>query len=340
MRILITGATGAIGSDAIRRLNAEPGRRDIVGSVRRPTDAALSRWNIGHAPIPPELTGHWDVIVHAADSMRWTMTHAEAHTANIVPLRSVLRLADKDTHFVHLSTAYVGEIPPDDRRGASFGKHRNGYEWSKAVCEDLVTNAHSGPATIIRPPLVMGRRSDGGIARFSSPYALLEVLATGLAAVIVGDPQGYAEISSVDEVTDAIVAAVTNTPPSTPRIEVISAGLACLTLEALLEIACTTLNEHRAGHGVPPLTRPPIVSVSRWNRFYLPLAERRLPPIQRQTVQLLSTFESYISMTAPFEPSRVVNEPGQVLAASTRHWAARKPRLALGQHTPWTVLAA
>ncbi|WP_406192841.1 SDR family oxidoreductase [Kitasatospora sp. NBC_01560] len=343
MHILLTGATGVVGSELAQRLQPlgpVDGPR-LTRVARRPTDDRLVCWRIGAEPPPATLTRHWDVIVHAAATTRWTLGRAEANEANIAPLRAVLALADRDTHLVHLSTAYVGgQRNPADLRGAEFEGYRNGYEWSKAVCEEVARQEHPGALTVVRPPLVVGRRGSGEIARFSGPYTLLQALVSGLAAVVVGDPGGYAEISPVDEVGRAVAAAVFGTPPAAPRTEVIAAGRDSLTLERMLDVICGTLNECRRAAGVPPIDRPRIVSGDSWDRFFLPLADRHLSPFQAQAVKLLAMFQSYTSMTEPFEPTWTVRDPAPVMADAVRHWAARKPRLALARPEQWTRLAA
>jgi nucleoside-diphosphate-sugar epimerase len=54
------------------------------------------------------------------------------------------------------------------------GDYRNHYEWSKAAAERLVRERY-GDVTIVRPPLVVGRRSDGTVA----PHRRLHVPARG-----------------------------------------------------------------------------------------------------------------------------------------------------------------
>ncbi len=340
MRVLVTGATGVVGTEVTARLaTAAPGA-DVVRTARRPGDTGVVPWTIGREPAPAQLTGHWDVIVHTAASTRWTLTRAEATQANVAPLHAMLALADRETHFVHVSTAYVGgSRNPRDLRGAEFDGYRNGYEWSKAVCEDIVTR-HQGPVTVVRPPLIMGRRADGVISRFSGPYSLFPALVSGLAAVVVGDPDGYAEIGPVDEVADAIVAAVCGAPPTAPRTEVLSGGEQALRLHQLVDTTCAAVNDFRATHGVAPIERPPTVSTDSWNRFFLPLAEQWLSPVQRQAVRLLAMFQSYTSMSEPFTPTRLVTDPARVVDASVRYWARRKPRQALATPNPWTRVTA
>ncbi|MFJ4922995.1 SDR family oxidoreductase [Streptomyces sp. NPDC088725] len=342
MRTLVTGATGVVGTEVVNRLATDGRAADltVVRTARRPAGDTLVRWQMGAEPPPAELAGPWDIIVHTAASTRWTLGREDAVDANIRPLRAALDLAGPDTHVVHVSTAYVGGVRnPEDLRGAEFEGYRNGYEWSKAVCEEVVREEHRGPLTLVRPPLIVGRRGGGEISRFSGPYTILQALVSGLAAVVVGDPEGYAEISPVDEVAAAVTDAVLSAPPDSPRTEVIAAGRESLRLGTLLDIICRTLNECRAEHGVAPIEKPPIVSGDTWNRFFLPLAEQYLSPFQHQAVKLLAMFQSYTSMSEPFEPTRPVVDPGGVMAASVRHWAARKPRLALGRPVPWTLIA-
>ncbi|MFD3869336.1 SDR family oxidoreductase [Streptomyces sp. NPDC058623] len=354
MRILVTGASGVVGTEVAERLTAETaftsGRAGpaIVRTARRAAGGAADPltapvpWDIGTAPAPDPLTDRpWDVIVHTAASTRWTMTRQEATDANIRTLRSVLALAGPDTHVVHVSTAYVGGVrAPEDLRGEEFEGYRNGYEWSKAACEEIVTGEHRGPATIVRPPLVLGRRGDGAIGRFSGPYSLFPALVSGLAAVVVGDPDGYAEIAPVDEVAEVVAGAALGAPPGSPRTEVISSGQDSMRLADLVRITCDTLNAFRAEHGVDPIAQPPTVSTDSWNRFFLPLAAQWLSPVQQEAVKLLAMFQSYTSMSEPFEPTHKVLDPGGVMAASVLHWARSKPRQALGRTVPWTLIDA
>ncbi|MEU4559562.1 SDR family oxidoreductase [Actinoplanes sp. NPDC023936] len=339
MRVLLTGATGVVGVEVARRL-ATPGGPELVRVARRPAgDDTVTVWRIGAEPPPAGVRGPWDVIVHAAASTRWTMTRDEAREANIVPLDAVLALAGADTHLVHVSTSYVGGARLEDDRADAFDGFRNGYEWSKAAVERILLDRHRGPVTVVRPPLILGRREDGAIRRFSGPYTLLQSLVSGLAAVVVGDPGGYAEIAPVDQVADVIAGAALGAPPQRPVIEVVAGGERSLRLAELVEITCRELNDWRARHGVPPIEPPPLISRRRWHRFFLPLADQYLSPIQRGAVDLLGMFESYTSMPEPFTPTRPVEDPAAVLVASVRYWTETKPRLAARLPQPWALIA-
>ncbi|MEU1408313.1 SDR family oxidoreductase [Streptomyces sp. NPDC005728] len=337
MRILITGA-GVVGTEACARLAAQPADVRPVHTTRQAADGSTVEWIMGEQPPPAELDGHWDVIVHTAASTRWSMTRQEATDANIVPLRAALALADRDTHLVHISTAYVdGPRATHDTRSAEFEGWRNGYEWSKARCEQIAAEEHPGPLTMVRPPLILGRRGDGAIARFTGPYTMFQALVSGVAAAVVGSPDGYAEIAPVDEVADAIVAAALGTPPDGPRTEIIAAGPGALRMTDLVDVIFEAVNRFRAENGVAPLAVAPMISTDSWNRFFLPLARQWLTPVQNETLRLLSMFQSYTSMTDPFTPTRIVHDPAEIVAVSVRNWAQLRRRQALAAPQPWIL---
>jgi len=336
MKILLTGAGGVVGAEVAAHLGRERPDLAITRVGRRPGSGIDVAWVIGQEPPPEELRGRWDAIIHTAASTRWTMTRDEAVAANVRTTEAVLELADPDTHLVHTSTAYADGCPGD--QDAEFGHYRNGYEWSKALCETLVRERHCGPLSIVRPPLILGSAKDGAIARFSGPYTLLQTLVSGLAAAVVGEPDGYAEVAPVDQVAAVIADVASGPPPTSSVVETIAAGERCMTLSTLLDVALTTLNEWRSERGIAIIAMPPFIPARRWHRFFLPLAREHLSEIQLRAVELLGMFESYTSMAKPFPPTRQVDDPAELLRRSVRFWAETKPRLASRVPEQWAKI--
>ncbi|RBY95895.1 hypothetical protein DQ237_12200 [Blastococcus sp. TF02-8] len=330
-RVLLTGATGVVGTAVAAALRPDV---DLVTVGRRPSDLVDVHWDIGRESVPESLRTHWDVVVHTAASTRWTMTKDEATLANIVPLGAVLDLIDDETHLVHVSTAYVeGE---HGERTSPWQGFRNSYEWSKAECE-LIARRRAGRLTIVRPPLVLGSRGTGRISRFSGPYTVLQALTSGMAAALIGSPGGFAEIAAVDEVAASIAAAALSEPRDQPVV--IGAGAAALTLEVFVTVVCETLNEWRRDRRIAPIEVPPTIDPGSWHRFFRPLSDQYLTPLQQEGVRLLGMFESYTSMSRPFSATSLVENPAEVLSSSVRYWAERKPRLASRTPEPWRFVA-
>jgi nucleoside-diphosphate-sugar epimerase len=339
MKILLTGSGGVVGSEVLAQLAEFTEVAEVTSVTRRPSRPGEIGWVLGAEPAPEVLRQHWDAVIHSAASTRWTMTKDEAITANVRTTEAVLDLADADTHVVHISTAYV-----DGQAGAGqdaeYGQYRNGYEWSKAESENVVRTRHPGPLTIVRPPLVFGRSTDGAIARLSGPYAMVQSLISGLAPALVGDPDGFIEISPVDQVAEVIVAAALGTPPAQEVVETIAAGEGCLRVSDMVAVITRTINEWRAERGVGPIPLAPVIPAAHWHRFFLPLSTPHLSDVQQRAVELLSMFESYTSIPAPFEPTRKVQDPAALLAHSVRWWADAKPRHAKRLPEPWELIAA
>jgi nucleoside-diphosphate-sugar epimerase len=197
--VLLTGATGALGSELLNELIARGYRviclaRDRGGTAAkdriRPLvyhDAFVKviRGDI-HAPLCgvsrediSALRDHVGRVIHCAASIKFEDQEA-TEAANVNGVRNILALADAMDvqEFHHVSTAYVAggaEISVDADPTKNCAP-RNSYEKSKLAGEALVRDWSSRDSTrrcgIYRPSIFVGRR-DGTTPTFDAYYGWL-----------------------------------------------------------------------------------------------------------------------------------------------------------------------
>jgi nucleoside-diphosphate-sugar epimerase len=331
--VLVTGATGLVGFETYDQLR---GAADVavVGTSRRVPPAApdLVPWDMGNGPHPPALARHWDAIVHTAADVRWTMEPDEAVRANVRTVEALRPLVRPDTHVVHVSTAYAdglrGNIESTDP-----ADYRNTYEWSKAHAE-RVARALFERLTIVRPPLIVGRRADGRAARFAGMYTILRGIAASSVPALAADSAAVADVVPVDDLAGHLVRCARDTAAAAEPV-VIAGGKRAPQVEVVVRAMLAGLNGWRAEHGHAPLEAPRIVSPDSWNRFFLPFAREHLTTRQNRILDLLRNFEPYFALTAPLIPTHEIVDVEDCVRRSAAYWARHNPLLASRDPRPW-----
>jgi nucleoside-diphosphate-sugar epimerase len=266
------------------------------------------------------------------------MTERQAVDANLRSTEALSAVVGPATHLIHISTAFALGL-----RGSTASAepvdYRNHYEWSKAASERLVLERFPH-LTIVRPPLLVGRRSDGRVTRFNGVYTFLRAAATGLAPALVADPESYIELAPVDDVASHVVARALAHPPASAVIDVIGRGGHALRVGPALELARGTLNDVRDRHGRAPLAPCPIIEPARWDRFYLPFARQHLDGRQLRVLALLSEFKPYLEIRTPLAITTSVPDVAPVLRRSLRHWAESHLAVVLADPRAWAARAA
>ncbi|WP_380169250.1 NAD-dependent epimerase/dehydratase family protein [Jannaschia sp. R86511] len=187
MRVMVTGATGNVGSALVRALVADPGVDEVVGVVRRRPDTTLAPWS--------QVTWHTcdlaepgsrdglaaaargcDVAVHLAWKIQPGRDEAGLARTNLGGLLTVvqaLRTA-RVPHLVHTSSVGAYSPGPKDRRvdegWPTGGIAGSVYSRQKAAAERLLDDVEAADAglgvTRVRPALVMQHDAGVEIARY------------------------------------------------------------------------------------------------------------------------------------------------------------------------------
>jgi nucleoside-diphosphate-sugar epimerase len=327
LSVLVTGATGLVGSDLMSRLLARDSV-DLHGCSRRGSAHTphVIPWEMAHERPPPRLQRHWDVVVNAAASTRWTMGLEEAAAANVATVQALRPLVSLDTHVIHVSTAYALGLRGGAESSAP-GDFRNSYEWSKARAEQVARRSFTR-LTIIRPPLIIGSRRDGRATRFVGMYTLLRGIATGTVPAMVADPAAYFDAVPVDDLSRLLVSRALDPDHAGNQVLTIAAGSGAPAVGTAVDTVVGALNRWRRARGIQPVATPPLVAPDTWNRFFLPLAEKHLSLRQKRILSLLRSFEPYLAIESPIEADHTVEDVLACLAPSVAFWADLHPRIA------------
>lgn len=227
--ILVTGASGLVGSEVVARLaaasypvaavlhnNARIVRNDgtalgagspVAGDIRMPGFGLSPRDSA-------DLSERVGTIVHCAATTAFDADATDYHELNVRGTANAVALAKAwDVQLVYVSTAYVcgnrsGVIEENDLdAGQTFG---NRYEESKFHAEHLVRSAgqHGLRWAIVRPGIVTGALGTGVIREYKNLYTVVKLMVEGKLRSLPGRYDATLALAPVDHVADVIAAAV------------------------------------------------------------------------------------------------------------------------------------
>jgi nucleoside-diphosphate-sugar epimerase len=183
MRIVVTGATGNVGTSVVRALSADERVTEIVGIARRVPDWALprTRWvsaDVERDELPLEGA---DAVIHLAWLIQPSRDDAELERVNVRGSERVFEAAARAgvPALVHASSVGVYSPGPKDR-AVDESWPREGvptlfYARHKAACEralDALETSHPHMRIVrLRPGLIFQREAGSEIRRlFAGPF--------------------------------------------------------------------------------------------------------------------------------------------------------------------------
>lgn len=184
MRIVVTGATGNVGTSVVRALAADPAVETVVGIARRPPGSAPpgTEWHqldVASDDLGAAMRGA-DVVVHLAWAIQPSHDGSRLWRTNVLGTSRVAEatVAAGARALVHASSVGVYSPGPKDREVDETwpreGTPTSFYAVHKAECErrlDALERREPGLRVVrVRPALIFKRDAASGIQRlFAGP---------------------------------------------------------------------------------------------------------------------------------------------------------------------------
>jgi nucleoside-diphosphate-sugar epimerase len=179
MRVVVTGATGNVGTSVLEALGREPAVTEIVGLARRVPDLELPkvRWSqadVTTSPLLPIFAGA-DAVVHLAWAIQPSHDEAATERVNVEGSQRVFGAAAEAGVGALVYASSVGaysEGPKDEAVDESWpteGIETSAYARQKARVERLLDDFAAGSemrVVRLRPGLIFKREAASEIRRF------------------------------------------------------------------------------------------------------------------------------------------------------------------------------
>lgn len=325
--LLITGASGWIGSEFLRRLlPARPGWRFFV-VVRDPEridpDLRIPRVTIlpgdilaPHLGLPERqclvLRQSVTEIVHAASSGALDVTLDDMRKLNVGGTENLLRFAatlPRLVKFLHLSTVFVagrtqGVIPE------AVVEHRSRFcsacEHSRYEAELLVSShAWSIPIAIARLSTVIGDSRTGRVRCQGYAHQLLKLYPRMQVPRIPFDPEVPVDLIASDWAASALTALLVHHFEAGAVYHVCAGPLHSLTASEMAADTHRLFAHHPRGQQWMPIRPPRRVTLPEWDDFLIRM-RRDGSYTMNQLLRALDRFMPHLAIPQEFENARTL----------------------------------
>jgi nucleoside-diphosphate-sugar epimerase len=313
--LFITGATGLLGRDVLRRLLAtDPGLRVYVlvrdshwfASDERiiPVRGDLRADGLGIAPNErAAIRRDVSAVIHIAADTTFSAPLERARAVNTVGTERVLELAREcatPAHVAYVSTAFVagrrtGLI--QEEFGSADTSFVNAYEQSKFEAEQLV-RAHVPSWVILRSSTVVCDDLSGRVTQLNAVHRALRLFHDGLVAMMPGVAGSTVDAVTTSFVADAI-ARLALREDARGQVVHLCAGEDALPLGELLEMtherwSCDPMWKRRA------IALPALTDLATYGLFERSVEDVGDPSLKRLT-RALSHFVPQLALPKRFD---------------------------------------
>jgi UDP-glucose 4-epimerase len=218
MRVVVTGATGNVGTSVIERLSADPGITDLIALARRPPDRPLGRARFGSADVASDdltaLFAGTDAVVHLAWLIQPGRDEAATARVNVEGSRRVIAAAVTANVPSLVYASSVGAYSPGpkdrlvDESWPTEGIPTSFYSRHKVAVEReldaLELDRPRMRVVRLRPGLIFKRSAATEIRRlFAGPLLPTSLLRSRLAPFAPDVPGLRFQAVHTDDVADA-----------------------------------------------------------------------------------------------------------------------------------------
>lgn len=344
--VVVTGATGLLGGEVVRRWTRDRSMPRLVVLVRDGGrwESTAQRLGVDRTRVIPivadvaeeglGLASHaraWlareaNAIVHLAADTTFSRPLDQARRVNRDGTAHLLAFADECARlerFAFVSTAFVsgrrvGVVPeaPEGAADETLG-WVNAYERSKAEAEALVRAARRD-WVILRSSTVACDDASGVVTQRNAVHQALRLFHDGFAAMIPGLPESTLDVVPTDYVADAIARLALDDRVHGATIH-LCAGAGAMPLDAVLD-ECRACWSRETTWLRRAIAIPALADLETWTLFTDAVEETGDPRLRRVT-RALSHFLPQLALPKRFETTRADALLGAPAPAVRSYWS-------------------